>query len=342
MKLHASCAMLAALLAASALRADDQVYDLEGRVMATGTVTATSANEVVISSRTGDRNIPSNQIQRIIYEEDTGETRTIKTRVQGGQIEQALKDFDKVNLAAIQRPELLADLEYYRAYCLAQLALQGSGDKNEAGAALAKFINTQTRSYHLYNASRLMGDVAQAANRHDTAARYYGYLARSPWPGLQMEGAVLTASSLVSAGKFEEAAAKFDEVLAKPNDDPESLRQKKFAEIGKAYCLGKGGQSAEAIGIVNKIIKEENNQDGALFGRAYNALGVSHLAAGNKKEALRAFLHTSLMFTADPNVHAESLYHLAKLWEDLDESERALKTRALLKSRYASTSWANK
>lgn len=341
MKLHTFCALLAALLAAT-LQADDQVYDLEGRVMATGTVTSTSANEVVISSRTGDRNIPSNQIQRIIYDEDTGETRTIKTRVHSGQIEQALKDFDKVNLAAIQRAELRADMEYYRAYCLAQLALRGSGDKSAAGAALRNFISNQTRSFHLYEASRLMGDVAQAANAHEAAARYYGYLARSPWPGLQMEGAVLTAGSLVAAGKFQEAAAKYDEVLAKPNDDPASLRQKKFAEVGKAYCLGQAGQSQQAISMLNKIIKEENSQDGDLFGRAYNALGVSHLAAGNKKEALRAFLHTSLMFTSDSNVHAESLYHLAKLWEDLDESERALKTRALLKSRYASTSWANK
>ena len=324
------------------MSADDKVYDMEGRVLASGTITSTSANEVVISSASGERRVPANEIQKVVYDEDTGETRTVKTRVHGGQIEQAIEDLKKVDVAKIQRAELRADMEFYKAYCLGKLALQGTGDKNAAGAALANFISTQNRSFHLYEASRLMGDVAQSVNRSETAARYYGYLSRSPWPSLQMEGAVLTAGALAAAEKFTEAAAKYDEVIAKPNNDPSSLRQKKFAQLGKAYCLGKGGAPEQGIQIANQIIKDENPQDGELFGRAYNALGVCQLAAGKNKEALRAFLHTSLMFTADPNVHAESLYHLAKLWEQLDESERALQTRALLKSRYATTTWATK
>ena len=297
---------------------------------------------MVVGTRAGDRQVAANTIQKIIFDEDTGQTRTIKSRVVNGQIEQALEDLSKLNLAEITRPELRADLEYYRAYCLAKLALQGAGDKNAAGSALYKFISTHKRNYHLFEASKLMGDVSQAVGRFDTAATYYGYLSAAPWPDMQLQGGVLTASALMSQEKYKEAAAKYDEVLAKQASDPASMRQKQFAQVGKAYCVGLGGDTTTGIQLVEKIIADNNPQDGELFGRAYNAMGVCHQKAGNKKEAMRAFLHTHLLFNSDANTHAEALYHLSGLFEDLDQSARALSTKSLLKGRYGTTVWASK
>ncbi|MCA9173561.1 MAG: hypothetical protein KDB14_03660 [Planctomycetales bacterium] len=332
----------AALLLPALAGAEDKIYNLDGREIASGTVTSMSAMEVVVGGRAGDRKIPANEIQKILFDEDSGETRTVKTRVVNQQYDQAIEELRKISIDAIPRAELKSDMRYYEAMCLAKIALEGRGDKVAAGAALVNFINTEKRSYHLFEAAELMGDVSRAVGRFETAAQYYGYLTKAPWPEMQMRGGVLTAESLVAQENYKDAAAQYDSVLSKPNNDPGSLRQKLFAQLGKAYCLGMSGDPAQGIAIAEAVIKDNNPQDGALFGRAYNTLGVCHLKADRKKEALRAFLHTSLMFTTDPNVHAESLYYQAKLWEDLEHSERALQARALLKDRYATTSWGQK
>ena len=338
----ATAAVLAMAALAAPAQADDQIYDLDGRVMATGTITNMTPNAVVISGRAGDKSVAANEIQKIVFDEDTGETRTVKTRVLSGQLEQAMKDFAKVNVGAIQRPELRADMEYYRAYCLAELALQGSGDKNAAASALFSFIKGQNRSYHLYDASRLMGHVSKALGKYDFAETYYGYLSKSPWPAMQLEGTVLVAGASLAAENYAKAATQYDAVIQHAASDAGSQRQKQFARLGKAYCLGKSGTPDEGLKLVDAVIKDESSQDGALFGRAYNAKGVCYLAMEKKKEALWAFLHTSLMFPTDPDAHAESLFQAAKLWDDRDNSEEALKLRALLKQRYSSSSWANK
>lgn len=333
---------LALCLPAATLAAEDQLYNLAGSEMARGRITSMSATAVVVSSTAGDRTFPANQIRNIVFEEDTGEIRTLKNRVVNGQLEQALTEVNAMNLAQVTRPEARADLDYIKAYCMAKLSLQGVGDKVAAGGALVGFIRTHTSSYHLFEAAELTGHVSQAMGRFDVSAQYFSKLAAAPWPDVQMKGKVLEAGALIAQGDFTKAAVKYDEVLGLPNNDAASNRQKVFATIGKAYCTGQAGKPDEGISLVNEVIKEGDSQDLELFGRAYNALGVCHLKAGRKKDAVRAFLHTDLMFNSNADAHAEALYHLSGLWDELQQAERALKARSLLKSRYASTAWANK
>jgi hypothetical protein len=77
-----------------------------------------------------------------------------------------------------------------------------------------------------------------------------------------------------------------------------------------------------------------------LFGRAYNALGRSHLLAKRDKDARLAYLHVDLLFYGNPEVHAEALYHLSKLWDGANRAERAVTARNLLTTRYAGSPWA--
>ena len=333
---------LCAILVTSTLSADDQIYNLSGTRTASGTITGMSATEVVINTSAGERRFPANQIRHIVYDQDTGESRTARTRALNGQLEEALAAYQKLNPAEFKQGYVQADLEYYKAYCMAKLALAGGGDKAEAGRALIFFVQNNNRSYHLFDAAELIGDVTTAMGRFDMAEEWYGKLAAAPWPEVQMKGLVLQADALISQEKFQEASSKYDEVIGQPQTDAASNRQKLFAQLGKAYCAARLGRPDEGVQIAEKIIRENDSQDGELFARAYNTLGICHREAKRYKEALHAFLHTDVLFFSDPNAHAEALYYLVDLWEKNQKSARALEARSLLKSRYAGTVWASK
>ena len=102
------------------------------------------------------------------------------------------------------------------------------------------------------------------------------------------------------------------------------------------------GDVANARPIVDKIIADENADNTRLFAYAYNALGQCHLQAKEFKPAALAFLHTELLFPSEADPHAEALYNLAMIWPKLEQTDRANRARAMLKSRYRNTIWAPK
>ena len=77
-----------------------------------------------------------------------------------------------------------------------------------------------------------------------------------------------------------------------------------------------------------------------MYAKAYNALGTVQNQAGNTKDALLAFLHVDVLYSNYPRMHAESLYHLTSLWDKLNEGERSMQCRQMLKSRYGNSPWA--
>jgi hypothetical protein len=71
-------------------------------------------------------------------------------------------------------------------------------------------------------------------------------------------------------------------------------------------------------------------------------MGQCYLKSNKPKDALLAYLHTDILFYGDPESHAEALYYLDKLWQQVDRPERALQARKLLQQRYRGSVWANK
>ena len=71
-------------------------------------------------------------------------------------------------------------------------------------------------------------------------------------------------------------------------------------------------------------------------------LGEGHYTERDVKEAARAYLKTELLFTVDPDSHAEALFHLQQLWEQLGEPNRASEARQKINDRYRNTWWATK
>jgi tetratricopeptide (TPR) repeat protein len=172
------------------------------------------------------------------------------------------------------------------------------------------------------------------------AVKYYGVLARAPWPDVQMHGALLEARAYRSDGQNDQALRKYDEVINIQLSTAEANRQRNLALVGRAACQAEMGQAADAIASIEKVIQENDSQDTELFGQAYNALGACHRHMKQTQAALEAYLHVDLLFYQDEDDHAEALYYLSELWDQVKKPERAMAARSLLKSRYPGSRWA--
>ncbi|MDA1054720.1 MAG: tetratricopeptide repeat protein [Planctomycetota bacterium] len=340
--LSVGCLLVATGLTGDAAAQFDQVYPFRGSPTNGVIADTSSKTEVVIEVQGSQRSIPVNEIRRITLADDPPELRRGRDDILSGQIESGYDDLRKVNAADIKRPLTKADLQYYLAYCQGKLALTGGGDKGAAAKAMLAFVGANAESYHFFEAAELLGDLAVSLESYDGAAKYYGAIATTaPWPDYQLRGSVLKSRALMRKGDFAGAVTEFDAVIGSPVDTPAATQQKLLAQAGKASCLAGTGAPAEGITIAEEIISKNSPEDNSeLFGRTYNALGACYLKSGKPREALMAYLHVDVLFYANPEVHAEALYNLSKLWLQLKKQDRADNARNLLTDRYAGSVWA--
>jgi TolA-binding protein len=339
---YAVLGVLAACNLAAKLRAQsfDQVLPLRG-TPTNGRILSTSPTEVVVESRGSQQRLAVNEIKRVSFGDEPQELRRARDQILSGQLEGGLANLKKVDASALQRPEIRQDLQFYLALCEGRLALTGGGDKTAAAGAMLNFVRDYPNSFHFFEAAELLGDLAVALESYDNASKYFGAIAsKAPWPDYKMQAAIREARALAAQNKHAEAQAKFEQVMAFEVDTPLALRQKRLAEVGRAACLAAGGQPEPAKQALLDLIAKNDPQDTELFGRAYNALGLAHQQANEPQEALLAYLHTDTLFYQDPEIHAEALYQLSKLWASLQKTERAASARSMLTDRYAGSKWA--
>ncbi len=310
-----------------------------------GTITAMSRTEISVSTTGGNKKFATNEVQKVTFKGEPRELRNARDAIKKGQLESAQSSLDEINTDDISRPEILQDIEFYKAFCEGKLALVGGGDKAAAVRALRACESNPANkdSYHFFEAMELLGDLAVALSFFDSAASYYGKLGEAPWPDYRIRANVLQADALVAGKDHAAGLKKYEEVLANSLDDGEAREQKLLATLGRAVCLAEAGEAQQGIDSVRKVVQENDSRENPqLFARAYNALGTCYLKAGEPQEALLAFLHVDLLFTQVPDAHAEALYYLSDLWRTVNKAERAIRAQSVLKNRYSGSLWANR
>ncbi len=340
--LATTCWMIGAVNARLPAQTLDRVTTT-GKRTYSGTIDTVTRNDVTVETRAGSRKIAVNEIATVSFQDEPRELRSSRIAAQRGAYQQARDELAKLDPAAIQRDLVRQDLEFYLAWCEGKLALSG-GDKAKAVRLLRAFEQAHPQSYHYYEVVKLLGQLAVAVGRVDIAEAYFKKYGEAPFPRYQLEAAMFMADAIRAAGKFDDALAQYDKVLASPLDTAEATQQKQMAKVGKAACLAELGKPDEGIAIVQQIIRSTPSESNAeLFARAYNALGDCYRKKNQPKEALLAYLHTDLLFFQNPDAHAEALFHLSKLWrESAKNIERAMQAETALRSRYAGTVWAKK
>jgi len=309
-------------------------------------VTSTSPTEIVARVRGADQKFSVLDVRRVTFADEPRELSAARDAVHNEQWDGARDQLKRIDAAALSRDLVKQDVEFFLAYALGRQALTAGGDKDAAAQAMMAFARGAPRSFHFVQAAEVLAELAVAREKYDEAARYYAYLTKAAqeasWSEYELRIGVLEARALTAKGSFAEAAARCDAVLAAGSDSPEAIQQKHFARVAKAVALAEQGKPAEGVQLLEELIQKNDAEATELFGRAYNALGHCYVKLNKPREALLAYLHTDLLFPQHPEVHAEALYNLGKLWTTANRSDRAVAARGILSERYAGSVWAKR
>lgn len=335
-------ALAACFAAANAVAEDDQIYLREGSGVS-GKVAATTPVQVSIETRGGNKRVSVNEIRTITFGDEPNDLRVGRARALNGQYDAAVRSLERVDAGTIERPIVQQDLQYFLAYSQGKSALTTGGDQDEASTALLSFVRAAPKSHHFFAAAKLLGDLAVGKEDYGAAVKFYGAISsKAPWVEYQMDAGLAEARAFLDQSEFTKAKEKLRDIIAETADSVQAKRQKEFAKIALGRCLAESETPEAGIALIEQVILKNDDTDAELFGRAYNALGHCLQRAGKTKEAMMAYLHVDVLFYSDPQVHAESLYHLAELWTQLKESDRAAQSRQLLQQRYSGSVWARK
>ena len=241
----------------------------------------------------------------------------------------ALSDFDAAG------PLARSDLEFLIARVQAKLALNDPARRDEAIKALRAWLAANPDHFRTDPAFLLLADVQRAAGDLDAAAATLDEAKQSPSPAFQTAAAVDAAGLTLDRGEADAALAAFEGILA----DAEG-RAAQRAKLGKAGALIRLNRPAEALTAIGEVIAEANAEDAEVMAPAYVRRGDAHQAAGETKAAILAYLHVDVLYPGAAAARAESLFHLAKLWNAAGFPGRAAEAAAALKTDYPGSDWA--
>lgn len=329
---------LSTLIAEASAQDRDRVFLVKG-VTATGKIESITPNQVAISVKGTTQKYNTNEISKIVFDDEPSSVDNARTFINNRQFDQAQAELNKAGEPKDER--INKEVKYLRALVATKLALSGMGNASTAGGLLKAALEGNPESHHAYQGAELMGDLAMSLGRSDMAISYYNRLSQAPFAELKILAAYKLGDVALTAGKIPEARKQFELLMSAKANDTETLRVKSLAEVGLAVCEAKEGKSKEALAKLQELIKTNDSSDQALFARISNAMGLCYEALGQNDQAALAYLRTDLLFSSSPELHAEALYHLAQLLPKVNEPQEGTSARNRLKAKYPASSWNN-
>lgn len=340
-----AAAMVAALLVPAATRAaDDTIKKVGETAQIKCTISSINKDEVKYEKSGKEETIPTYEIESIRFGDEAGQVpqlNLVRNQVNNGAYENGLKALDKINADSIEKAEIKSELQFLRAYCNGKLALGGSGDPADAGRQIKAFIDANGNSYRYYAANELAGDILVSMGKYDAATNFYKALSTAPADAYKIKAGIDIGKAKLAEKKYEDALKEFDTALSLTEKSKAPVAQKLAAMLGEAACLGETGKPEEGVKLVDEVLKQLSAEEGDLHAWAYVVEGNCYRKMPNHtKQALLAYLHVDVLYFSNPQYHAEALWNLASLWQDLKKVDRATQASALLKERYPNSSWA--
>jgi len=320
-------------------QAADAIKTTRSTLTIMGTINSVSAQKVVIETRNGsEKTIPVNEIASIAFEGEPSILKAARTGIAAKNYEKVLTEMQKVQLDSDARKEIQQDFEFYKAVCVARMAIAGEGEVLPAARMVNSFLMNQADSYHYYEACELMGDLAVANGSYDRAADFYGKLLATPWPNYHVRAGLATGRAFLAERKPAEALGAFEKALAVETKDGDI--EHAMAMAGKAQCLAETGKPEEAVKLAQEVIDKISSEEVDVHAAAYVAMGTAYRALKKPKEAMMAFLHVDLLYNSSADAHAQALANLVHVWNDLQQPDRAERARETLNDQYKNSPWA--
>jgi TolA-binding protein len=303
----------------------------------------TKMTQLAVTIKTGgqDKEIPLPEIRSIIFRGEPSELTQARLNATNAAYENALTALDGINMSTVRGDYVQQDIEFYKAFSAAKLALVGERPVREAGIALQSFTNKYPQNFHFLEANELLGDLLVHMGNYPAAQEKYTVLAsQSPWPSYKMRSGVLVGQTLLAQKKYPEALRQFEGVISLNDQSPEGKQQLLAAQLGLGVATAATGKLEDGIQKIEAVIRDADPENARLLAQAYNALGASYAQAGRPKDALYAYLHVDLLYGRIAEAHAEALYHLIPLWEAVGQDGEARKARQALEEKYPGSRWA--
>jgi len=309
-----------------------------------GEIVVASPNEVEIKDQRTEevKKVPVDLIREVALAGEPDSLRNARGMLLRGDPASAIQELAKVEQAELDgvSDRVLAEMQFVKAAAMARQATSTGDGLAEGEKALRDFVAKNPKTHHFYRAAETLGDLLSKAQKYPEAATVYAALEKGP-PAMKVRAASAKANLFFSQGKFAEALKEF-ESAAKVQTDPKdeaSAQQKLEASLGTARCLGRLEKGADAIALVQQVVKSADPEERDMLCRAYTALGDAYRAAGKDQDALIAFLTVDLVYNTQPESHAEALFNLAQLWEKAQNPERANQAKKDLESTYPNSPW---
>jgi len=321
-----------------------RVHPTSGQPM-TGRLGEITKDKVVLQIGSSTKEFAVNEIKFVQLPgapRDLIEAQNAAADVDWGRVIELL---DKIPPPQLANEAIKQEVDFYRALANARLAVSGGAgapagaEAQGAGTALVAYLKANKNSWHFYDTNEAVGDLLVNMGRFEQAPAYYNELAGAPWPEYKMRAAVAIGRALQAQGKHAEAIKQFDAALATDAKSKSAQAQALVAKIGKAKSAIELGRAQEGLQLLTKAIEELPTEDNQLCATAYIALGNAYLQLKQPKDALYAFLFVDSLYNQSPPQHAEALYHLKDLWNQLSHPDRAKEAADKLKSRYPTSPW---
>jgi len=338
------------LCAAAAVPAAGQSIDrvrLLDRSEVTGEIAQVTPDMVEITdTRSGEKKkVPIETIRDVLIADEPDVLRNARGMLQRRDGTRALAEIETLSPQDTDGASelVLAEVDFVRAGAAAVRAIATGAEIEAAVKGLRGFLAKHARSHHTYEAWELLGDLLARAGSVGEATQAYGNLDKGP-PAVRVRATRAKAGLLFEQGEFAKAAEEYAKAVTietKP-DDLASVRQKRAADLGRARCVGREGKTADALTMIDAVVKAADPEDADTLAVAFNALGDTYRAGGKDQDALIAFLTVDLVYNTLPDSHAEALFNLAQLWDKAGNPERAREARQSLEGSYPDSPWTKK
>lgn len=309
----------------------------------TGKVEGTSPLGVKIVKNGVEKQVPAEEIVSVYYAAEPQELAAARTAADRGKYQESLEQLSKIDERKIRREEIRAEIAFLSTAAKANLALSGRGKLADAQSTIKQFFAGNKSSFHTLEAIELSGDLYLAAEDYENARKEYKRIAKAPSPYYKLRSEFLVGKAWQAEGDDAKAASAFQSVVDSSETGASLEPMKLAATLELAVSKAASGNASESVDTLQKIISEADPEnDGELLGQAYNALGSAYLKAGDKQAALFSFLHVDLLYSQAAEQHAQALYELKALWQELGRADRAEEAAKELAQRYPESRWASR
>lgn len=300
-----------------------------------------SALAVTIEVDGKNVDVPASEVNKVVFGGEPRAMSRVRDLFENGRYDDCLAAIKSLS----EQPEskwMQQEVRFFEAFATGKKVLQSGSGIETGEQVVGEFVKSNTSSFRLVPAIDLYGQLLMAAGKVGEAQNEYNKLTKSRWDEYVVRGYFFQGETMILQGDLQGAAQSYSAIAEVKTTDPKAAEYRLLAECQLAKIAAMQGDWEKGAAAVEQIIQNEEADNVRLFAYAYNALGACYQQSGDLKKASRAYLHTDLLFFADPYAHAEALYHLSQIWPSLNHADRANRAREQLTGRYRNSVWANK